>query len=319
MRNVMRGFDGFLRRCRAGSRYDDHMTRTFKTAAGLVLAAMVAAATPGAQSKFTLKVHTGRGQVGYDVNSTMIVGERDILLIDPQFSLSEAHKLAAEILETKKRLATIYSTHAHPDHLFGLAVLKQAFPEAKIVALPATVAAARTGWPARQKFWFPVYGNNIPGPEPVLPEELATPLLTLEGEDFPITGGVQGADGPGNSFVYVPSLKAVITGDIVFDRVYFGVPRDAARQNWLKTIEQIAALKPAIVVPGHEGPGATRDMRSIEFMKKYIADWDANVARSKTAAEMRANVLQQYPGLGMEFTLTDRVATYFPAQPAAAK
>jgi glyoxylase-like metal-dependent hydrolase (beta-lactamase superfamily II) len=280
------------------------------------LAAVLLMATAGAQSKFTLRVHTGRGQVGYDVNSTMIIGERDMLVIDPQFSLSEAHKLAAAILETKKRLVTIYSTHAHPDHLFGLAVLKQAFPEARIVALPATVNAAKTGWPARQKFWFPVYGNNIPGPEPVLPEELAAPVLTLEGEEFPITGGVQGADGPGNSFVWIPSLKAVVTGDIVFDRAYFGVPRDAARENWRKTIDQIAALKPAVVVPGHEGPGATRDMRSIEFMMQYIADWDANVARSKSAAEMRANVLKQYPNLGMEFTLNDRVATYFPAQPA---
>jgi glyoxylase-like metal-dependent hydrolase (beta-lactamase superfamily II) len=287
--------------------------------ATVIVVAAVMMATASAQSTLTLKVHTGRGQVGYDVNSTMIIGERDILLIDPQFSLSEAHKLAAEILEAKKRLATIYSTHAHPDHLFGLAVLKQAFPEAKIVALPATVNAARTGWPARQKFWFPVYGNNIPGPEPVLPEELATPVLTLEGEQFPITGGVQGADGPGNSFVHVPSLKAVITGDIVFDRVYFGVPRADARANWLKTIDQITALNPAIVIPGHEGPGATRDMRSIEFMKKYIADWDANVARSKTAAEMRAHVLKQYPGLGMEFTLNDRIATYFPAAPAGGK
>jgi hypothetical protein len=52
-------------------------------------------------------------------------------------------------------------------------------------------------------------------------------------------------------------------------------------------------------------------------MKKYIADWDANVARSKNAVEMRANVLRQYPNLGMEFTLNDRVATYFPAPPAA--
>jgi glyoxylase-like metal-dependent hydrolase (beta-lactamase superfamily II) len=117
----------------------------------------------------------------------------------------------------------------------------------------------------------------------------------------------------------VPSLKAVITGDIVFDHVYFGVPRDAARDNWLKTIEQIAALKPSIVIPGHEGPGATRDMRAIDYMKKYIADWDVNVGRSKDAAEMRANVLKQYPGLGMEFTLTDRVATYFPAPPAPAR
>jgi glyoxylase-like metal-dependent hydrolase (beta-lactamase superfamily II) len=284
-----------------------------------VAVVLLLVASTGAQSKFALAIHTGRGQVGYDVNSTMIIGERDILLIDPQFSLSEAHKLTAEILETKKRLTTIYSTHAHPDHLFGLAVLKQAFPDARIVALPSTVNAAKTGWPARQKFWFPVYGNNIPGPEPVLPEELATPVLTLEGEEFPITGGVQGADGPGNSFVCVPSLKAVITGDIVFDHAYFGVPRDAARQNWLKTIEQIAALKPAVVIPGHEGPGATRDMRAIDFMKQYIADWDANVARSKTAAEMRANVLKQYPGLGMEFTLNDRIATYFPAQPPGSK
>jgi glyoxylase-like metal-dependent hydrolase (beta-lactamase superfamily II) len=290
-----------------------------KSAAGALAISLMCTFAPAAQSKFTLNVHTGRGQTGYDVNSTMIVGERDMVVIDPQFSLSEAHKLAAEILETKKRLTTIYSTHAHPDHLFGLAVLKQAFPEAKIVALAATVNAAKTGWPARQKFWFPVYGNNIPGPEPVLPEELATPVLTLEGEEFPITGGVQGADGPGNSFVSVPSLKAVITGDIVFDHVYFGVPRDAARENWLKTISQIAALNPAIVIPGHEGPGATRDMRSIDFMKKYIADWDVNVARSKTAAEMRANVLKQYPGLGMDFTLNDRVATYFPAQPAGNK
>ena len=117
----------------------------------------------------------------------------------------------------------------------------------------------------------------------------------------------------------IPSLKAVVTGDIVFDHVYFGVPRDAARENWRKTIDQIVALKPAVIVPGHEGPGATRDLQSIEFMKKYIADWDANVARSKNAAEMRANVLRQYPGLGMEFTLNDRVATYFPAPPAAPK
>ena len=287
-----------------------------RTVLAIAAAAALGIAIPRAQSKFTLKVHTGRGQIGYDVNSTMVIGEKDMLVIDPQFSLSEAHKLAAEILESKKNLAVIYTTHPHPDHLFGLAVLKQAFPDAKIVALPATVNAAKTGWPARQKFWFATYGSNIPGPDPVLPEPLAEPVLSLEGEQFPITGGVQGADGPGNSFVYIPSLKAVVTGDIVFDRVYFGVPRDAARENWLKTIDQITALNPAVVIPGHEGPGATHDMKAVDFMKKYIADWDVNVGRSRDAVEMKANVLRQYPGLGMEFTLADRVATYFPATAA---
>ncbi len=277
-----------------------------------ILLTLALAAASSAQSKLQLTVHTGRGVNGYDVNSTMISGERDMLLIDPQFTLSEAHRLAAEILESKKNLTTIYITHPHPDHLFGLAVLKQAFPSAKIVALPATVAAAKTGWPARQKFWFATYGNNIPGPEPVLPEELSTPFLTLEGEQFPVTGPVQGADGPGNSFVYIPSIKAVVAGDIVFDQVYFGVPRGKAREDWMKTIGQITALNPAIVIPGHQGPGARNDMSAIEFMKKYIADWDANVAASKDAAEMRAKVVNQYPGLGMEFTLDSRVAAFFP-------
>src|SRR3984893_17168487 len=185
-----------------------------------VILTLMPAAVAGAQTKLQLSVHTGRGVNGYDVNSTMISGDKDMLLIDPQFSLSEAHRLAAEILESKKNLVTIYITHPHPDHLFGLAVLKQAFPQARIVALPATVNAAKTGWPARQKFWFPTYGNNIPGPDPVLPEELTTPFLTLEGQQFPVTGPVPGADGAGNSFVLIQSLNAVVTGVIILDHVY---------------------------------------------------------------------------------------------------
>ena len=139
-----------------------------------------------------MKVHTGHGVNGYDVNSTMISGDKDMIVIDPQFSLSEAHKLAAEILESKKNLTTIYITHPHPDHMFGLAVLKQAFPNAKAVALPATAAASKTGLAGAPEVLVSTYGNNIPGPEPVAIEELTTPVLTLEGEQFPITGPVQG-------------------------------------------------------------------------------------------------------------------------------
>jgi glyoxylase-like metal-dependent hydrolase (beta-lactamase superfamily II) len=284
----------------------------------VALGLLVFAGNVLAESKLTLQVYTGRGQTGYDVNSTLISGEKDALLIDAQFSLPDAHRLAAMILESRKNLTTIYITHPHPDHLFGLAVLKQAFPNARILALPQTVAGTRTGWPNRQKFWVATYGNLIPGPDPVVPEELTEPYLTLEGEQFPVTGPVAGSDGGGNSFVYIPSLKAVVTGDIVFDHAYFGVQRDKARADWSATIDQILALKPQIVVPGHEGPGATRNQASIAFMKKYVADWDANVAKSKNADEMRKRVLKQYPGLGMPFTLDSRVATYFPASGAGA-
>src|SRR5690242_10277807 len=81
----------------------------------ILFAALALAVCAAAQSKLQLKVHTGHGANGYDVNSTMISGEKDMLVIDPQFTLSEAHRLAAEILESKKNLALIYVTHPHPD------------------------------------------------------------------------------------------------------------------------------------------------------------------------------------------------------------
>ena len=55
---------------------------------------------------------------------------------------------------------------------------------------------------------------------------------------------------------------------------------------------------------------ARRAMRSIEFMEKYIADWDANVARSKTLPRCATNVLKQirvWHGVHLDA----RVASYF--------
>ena len=190
----------------------------------------------------------------------MIIGEKDVLLVDPQFSLSEAHRLAAELLESRKHLAVIHVNTPAPGSsvrprgaeagVSGREDCRAAGDgecgEDGLAGPPEVLGRRRTAATSRGRI-------------PCCPRSSARPVLTLEGEDFPITGGVQGADGPGNSFVYIPSLKAVVTGDIVFDHADFGVPRDAARENWLKTIDQIAALKPDVVVPGHEGPGATRD------------------------------------------------------------
>jgi hypothetical protein len=154
--------------------------------------------------------------------------------------------------------------------MFGLAVLNQTF-QRRESWLSAAVNAAKTAWPARPKFWAATCGNNIPGPELILSEELARRSRS-KGSKFPITGGVRG-DAPGNSFVYIPSLKAVVAGDTVLDRVYFGVPKPGKyRDDWVKTLNQIKNLKQAIVILGHEGPGARHDLSAIAFMKKYMAD-----------------------------------------------
>jgi glyoxylase-like metal-dependent hydrolase (beta-lactamase superfamily II) len=268
------------------------------------------ASTTAAQPKLHLQVYTSSGQ-GFSVNSTLISGERDAILIDPQFLLSEAHRLAALILESGKRLTTVYVTHAHPDHYFGLAVMRQAFPEARFVALPEVVAGIERGWEARYHFWKATYGDNLPPPPPILPEPLTGSSLTLEGETLEIVGGVQG-DGPGNSYVWIPSLDAVVAGDIVFSGAHFVVPKDHA--EWVQAIDRIAAYEPRIVVPGHQTEGAPNDASTLEFMRKYMRDFDAAVASSKTPEEVQSRMRRRYPDLGLEALLAAGARAAFPQQ-----
>ena len=74
---------------------------------------------------------------GFEVASVIVTGKTDAVLIDAQWTLSNAHRVIAEILETGKYLKTIYITHAHPDHYFGLGTIAEAYPEARVIALPS--------------------------------------------------------------------------------------------------------------------------------------------------------------------------------------
>jgi len=266
----------------------------------LIAAMLVVGAMPvvPAQTKLQTKIFTSTPE-GVSTTSTLIYGEKDAILIDPQFLRSEAYRVAAMILETKRNLTTVYSTHPHPDHYFGITVMKQAFPDVKLVALPAVVTGIRNGWEGRYKFWSATHGNNVPAPGTVWPEELQGTTLTLEGNELQVIGGLQG-DGPNNSFVWIPSIRTVVGGDIIFSGVHFGVPAGDNRALWIKSLDQIVALNPAVIVPGHQVSGAPNDLSTIAFMKKYMEDWDTSVAASKSADELIARVKKQYPALGLE-------------------
>ncbi len=285
----------------------------------MTVAFLAAASLTAAQTKLQLRVFTSTPN-GLSVNSTLIYGEKDAILIDPQFLLSEAHRVTAGILETKKNLTTIYVTHAQADHYFGLAVLKQAFPNAKIVALPETVAGIKANWDVRDKAWAAEYGGNIPAPGPILPEALQGKTLLLEGEKLEITGGLMG-EAPGNTMLWIPSLRAVIAGDILFSDVHFRVsrqipedPRKDPRQEWMKSLDRIAALKPAVVIPGHQNAGSRNDLTILDFMKAYMRDFDAALTVSKSAAEFATAMKGRYPTLGMERSLINAAEAAFPAQ-----
>jgi glyoxylase-like metal-dependent hydrolase (beta-lactamase superfamily II) len=261
---------------------------------------------------------------GFPVTSTLVSGEKDAILIDAQFTLSDAHRLTGMILDSKKNLTTIYVTHGHPDHYFGAGVIRQAFPDVKIVALPETVEGIKASWKARMDFWKPQYGNNIPS-EVIIPEVLAGSTLTLESQTLELHGKQYG-DGPNNSFVWIPSIKTIAAGDIVFSGGHFNVPaNDASREAWTKTLTEMAAFKPEDVISGHRPIGGKADGSILTFMVNYMRDFTAAKASSKDAKELKDKVLKLYPNLTNENTLTTASEAAFrppgappPARPPSA-
>ncbi|HEX7081971.1 MAG TPA: MBL fold metallo-hydrolase [Gammaproteobacteria bacterium] len=246
-------------------------------------------------SPLHLEVYTSSPH-GFSVTSTLIYGERELILIDPQFLLSEARQVVDRIEATGRTLTTIYTTHAHPDHFLGVAAIKEAFPNARYVALPEVRERIATAWPARRNFWYATYGDDLPSATPIMPEPIEG-ALTIEGHELPITGGLMG-DGPGNSFVYVPALDAVVAGDIVFNASHFSPPEDPAAL--FATFDRIEALDPAILVAGHQRQGAPNDPGAIDFMRTYIADFREAVASSSSGEELEAKMLEKYPDLALE-------------------
>src|SRR3989442_15044516 len=68
------------------------------------------------------------------VNSTIIEGAHEVMLVDAQLTKTSAEKVLQEIRETKKPLSIIYITHEHADHFLGLEVFEQAYPGVRIIA-----------------------------------------------------------------------------------------------------------------------------------------------------------------------------------------
>ena len=73
------------------------------------------------------------------ITSTLIFGERDTVLVDALTTVAEASALADWVALHHRNLTTIYITHGHFDHCFGLSVLLARFPQARAIATPKSV------------------------------------------------------------------------------------------------------------------------------------------------------------------------------------
>jgi len=152
------------------------------------LAAAATAATPAAPP--TVRVILA-SEPSLNATSTLLLGEKDAVLVDVPFTRSDGHRLVAEVLESGRTLRTIYISHDHPDHFLSLEVLAQAFPNARIVTAAPVVDDIWRSLPFKLRRWGPMLGANGPR-HPVVPESLAGDSFTLEGNEIRVLGPLQG-------------------------------------------------------------------------------------------------------------------------------
>ncbi|WP_448652446.1 MBL fold metallo-hydrolase [Pseudomonas fluorescens] len=235
------------------------------------------------------------------VSSVLVSGEHDVILVNAQFGNAQAEQLVTKIRASGKRLTTIYVSDGDPDYYFGLEVLTKAFPNANVVATQPVVDHIKATAEQKLAFWGPKLGADAPT-KTIVPGVLPGHTLTLEGKTLDVIG-LDGAQ-PDRTFVWIPSIKAVIGGVVVFENTHVWMADTQTAQShadWLATLKRIEDLKPRTVIPGHYL--GTPTVQSVAFTADYIKAFDTETAKAKDSAALIAAMKKRYPNLADESSL----------------
>jgi glyoxylase-like metal-dependent hydrolase (beta-lactamase superfamily II) len=261
-----------------------------------ICAALSFVAPAAAQDAKPLTVEVLRSGAGsLHANFALIEGEHDAVLVDAPFTVADAHRLVAMILESGKHLTHVFVTHDHPDHFFSVEVIQDAFPDVKVVAHPTVVADIWRSLPFKVKRWSPMLGANGPR-HPSAPVPLEGDTIELEGHALQVIGPMQG-DHVHATALWAPSIKALFPSDLVFNEVHLwlGEHDPAQVTEWAHSLDRLAALEPEMVVAGHARPGLPNDASALAFTRRYLAEWPVLVSRAKDSAELRELVQASFP------------------------
>ena len=143
-------------------------------------------------------------------SATLIFGQRDAVLVDAFLTVEQAAALVEWVAASGKNPTTIYVTHGHGDHFFGIGALLNRFPKARAMATPDVVESMR-----RQaspdyisNFWNARYPGQIPE-HLVIAEELKGNVIQLEGCDLLVVE-VGHTDTEHTTCLHVPSAGLVV-------------------------------------------------------------------------------------------------------------
>jgi glyoxylase-like metal-dependent hydrolase (beta-lactamase superfamily II) len=255
-----------------------------------------------AAAPLTLKVYNAEAG-SFHVNSVVVSGKSEALVIDSGFTRADALRIAANVLDTGKTLKTIFISNADPDYYFGAETLKTLFPQAQVLTTPAVREKIQAKMVGKMAFWGPKMGANAPQ-QPIVPDELKGTTLTVDGETIEVRGTT--GELAHRPYMWIPSLKAVVGNIAVFGNLHgwtADTQKASERKTWLAQLDEMQALKPAVVVPGHMAAGTALDVGNIAYTRGYLLRFDTEAAKGKNAAELIEAMKKAYPQAGLGIAL----------------
>ena len=232
------------------------------------------------------------GDVGLDGNAVAIVSSDGVLVFDSNGTPAAAAAVLAEIRHlTNKPVRYLVNSHWHWDHWYGSEMYLRAYPDIRVITHAATrtmmtgpaLEFNRPGLETQLPELHRVAGKESRGRRAldaaagrpsqaesaarrrsVLPRSEETRAARLRqhdvhGWDDALHGrpddpgpSYDRAVTPGDTFLYLPKEKVLITGDLLVNPISFAL--SCYPTGWLHTLEQMDALETSVIVPGHGEP-----------------------------------------------------------------
>ena len=246
------------------------------------------------ETPLTLDVYNADSN-SFHVNATLVYGRTDAILIDTGFTKADALRIAAKVIDSGKQLKTIFISQADPDYYFGAEVLQQFFPEAEVITTPAVHQKIAAKLKGKLAFWTPKMGENAPK-NPVVPKIFNGNSLKIEGHTIEI----RGTEGEQNHrpYLWVPDNKAILGNVAVYANVHLWMAdaqTQAAQNAWAKQLNEMKALKPDVVIPGHMKAGTQLDAANIDFSIQYLKDFAHAKQSSDSSKLLIDKMTNSYP------------------------
>ncbi|MGR6546660.1 MBL fold metallo-hydrolase [Paenibacillus tundrae] len=292
-----------LSACTSTASKTENTTDTSSNAAGANNTTGNEADTSTAELKVTT-FNPGEKSI-FGVSSNLIEGPTEVVLVDAQFQKNDAEQLVKMIKDTGKKLTTVFISHKDPDYYFGLSVIREAFPDVKIIATPGTVEGIKETIQVKNDYWNPILKENAPTAQ-IVPDVFDGKQFSVDGQAVDIIG-LDGSD-PSHTFLWIPSIKTVLGGVPVYENVHVWIADNQtpeSRDEWRELLDEITALNPERVIPGHYVGTSAGDLSSVTFTRDYIAKFEAEAEKAKDSKELVAAMEKAYP----DFTNTGDLET----------